>query len=356
MPYYPEQTHVIPLATILRERRLPVPGEVVVRQGASVIAADVVARAAASSRHEIIDVASAFGVPTEKVSDFLKVDPGDAVEKGQPLAERRGFLGKTTVTAPIDGTVALVEGGRVVLETAPESIELKAAMSGSVAAVLPRYGVQIQTVGALIQGVWGSGGVESGALRLVSEDVEGELEPGTISFDHGGAIIVSRVPIGPEAMDAAVEQRVRGMIAPSMRASLIEKAKSLEGTSLVLTEGFGLRPMSDAVFNLLRDHDGREAVLIATEPERWQGNRPEIIIPLLASGELPATLRVGEPIDVGRRVRLLRDPYAGLVGTVTALPDSPRPAESGLTVSGALVNVGAGHEVFVPLANLEILG
>lgn len=356
MAYYPEQTHVLPLATILRERRLSVPGEVVVRQGASVIAADVVARAAASSRHEIIDVASALRVAPDNASDYLLVDEGDSVDKGQVIAERRRFLGKATVTAPIDGIVALVERGRVVLESAPESIELKAAMSGSVAAVLPRYGVQIQTVGALIQGVWGSGGVESGGLRVCSDEVEGELEPSAIRFDHGGAIIVSRVPLSAEAMDAAVEQRVRGIIAPAMRASLIEKATALETTSIVLTEGFGLRVMSDAIFNLLQDHDGREAVLIATEVERWQRNRPEIIIPLLSPSELPTTPRVGDPVRVGARVRLLRAPYAGLVGVVSALPLRPGVVESGLKVHGALVDLGAGRIVFAPLANLELLG
>lgn len=356
MSYYPKQTHVVPLATILRQRRLSVPGTVIAKQGASVIAADVVARAETSSRHEIIDVASALGISTDDVDDALTVGQGDEVKAGQVLAARRRFLRRRAVTAPFDGRVARVERGHVVLEAAPEVVELKAAMSGTVAAVLPDYGVQIQTIGALIEGVWGSGGVESGGLRIVSEETKGELEPRAITFDHGGAIIVSRVAIGPEAMDAAVEQRVRGIIAPSMHAAHIGKAKSLEVTSIVLTEGFGLRPMSDAIFNLLRDHERREAVLIATEPERWQGNRPEIIIPLFNPTDLPSTPRVGEPVRVGSRVRLLRDPYAGLVGTVRDLPDAPRRVESGLLVRGAWVDVGAGREVFAPLANLELLG
>src|SRR5690606_37406522 len=156
--------------------------------------------------------------------------------------------------------------------------------------------------------------------------------------------------------DAAVEQRVRGIIAPAMRASLIEKATALETTSIVLTEGMDLRVTPDAIFNLLQHPDGREAVLIATEMERRQRNRPAAIIPPLAPSELPTTPRVGDPVRVGARVRLLRAPYAGLVGVVSALPLRPGVVESGLKVHGALVDLGGGRVVFAPLANLELLG
>lgn len=356
MTYYPKQTHVIPLATILRERRLPVPGEVLVRQGASVVAADVVARAAVSTHHAVLDVASRLGISAARVDDFLVVDRGQKVEAGQVLAERRRFLRKVRVTAPVEGVIALVEDGRVVLEAEPEVIELRAAMGGVVAAITPRYGVQIQTVGALIQGVWGNGGVQTGPLRVVSAAESGELPASAINLDHGGAIIVSRVAIGEEALSAAVEQRVRGVVAPSMRASLVPVVKALEGTSLVLTEGFGARPMSDVVFKLLREHEGREAVLIGAEPGRWQSGRPEVIVPLLSHTQMAAIPRVGEPVRVGNRVRLLREPHRGLVGVVTALPDAPMPVDSGIKALGAQVDAGEEQTVFVPFANLELLG
>jgi hypothetical protein len=356
MPYYPEQTHFAPLATILRDRTLSVPGEVVVKRGSTVVAADVVARAAASSRRVILDVAEELGISADMVESSLMVGVGDAVEEGQPLARRRGFLTSAVLRAPVGGIVVLIEGGRMILEAEPEAIELRAIVPGTVTTVMPGRGVQIRTVGALIEGVWGSGGVEAGAMRVVGREAGGELPGAAITMGEGGAVLVTHVPLSDEALEAAGEHRVRGIIAPSMRASLIPKAKVLESTSIVLTEGFGRSMMTEAIYNLLRDHEGREAVLIATAPERWSARRPEVIIPLSSPGQLPPVPHTGEPLGVGSRVRLLRDPYTGLVGTVTVLPEAPRSVESGLTARGACVDLGKGREAFVPLANLELLG
>jgi hypothetical protein len=109
------------------------------------------------------------------------------------------------------------------------------------------------------------------------------------------------------------------------------------------------------VFELISTNAGREVVLIGQEPSRWATSRPEIIIPIDFPGERPKALDVGAALEVGRRVRLLCDPYTGEIGEVTALPGEPQPAENGLTTLGARVRLGARREVFVPLPNLEMI-
>jgi hypothetical protein len=356
--YYPEQSFVSPLATISRERMLSVQGTVRAHLGRQVAASDTVAAAEIMSDRVIVEVADLLGVPADEIGDYLNVFVDDAVEAGQVIAQKKGFLGGKVVRAPIDGMVTVSEGGRLVLEGAPDIVELKAAMPGTVTHVVEGFGVQLQTVGALIQGVWGAGGVSTGALQVIGTEFgAGDvLPPGVITLDQRGAILLSRVPVSEEFLLKADEQRVRGLIIPGMRAALTDVARSLDGVAVVLTEGFGHRMMADEVFELIGANAGREVVLIGQEPSRWSTARPEIIIPIDFPGEMPKALDVGAALEVGRRVRLLRDPYAGEIGEVTALPAEPQPVENGLATLGARVRLGARREVFVPLANLEMIG
>jgi hypothetical protein len=60
--FYPDQTVILPMTTIRRERLLPldVPGAVLVREGDRVSAVDVVARGVRSSRSVILDLQRAL--------------------------------------------------------------------------------------------------------------------------------------------------------------------------------------------------------------------------------------------------------------------------------------------------------
>ncbi len=363
--YYPEQTYVAPLVTILRNRMLKVPGEVVAQPGKFVAASDVVARGQVWSERVLVDVAEQLGISPEDVDAIEKtigVEVGDKVELGQAIAKRRRFLGSKTVRSPIEGSVAVIEGGRVVIEGKPENIELRAAIPGIVTEIIEGRGVQIQTVGALVQGMWGTGGLNAGTLEVIGEEFEaGDVLPGgLITLDQRSKILLTHVPLGAEALENADKHRVRGLIAPSMHASLIEMARSLDGVSLVLTEGFGRNTMTDEVYKLLKSHVRREVVLIANEPSRWKDSgHPEVFVPVDAAIDLPETLQTCVPLEVGSRVRMLRAPHIGEVGTVTALPDVLMPIENGMQVQGAMVDLGhamdLSGDVFVPLANLELM-
>jgi hypothetical protein len=113
--------------------------------------------------------------------------------------------------------------------------------------------------------------------------------------------------------------------------------------------------MSAPVFHLLTTNDGREASISGKTQSRWGTVRPEIVIPLPAEARPPALTEPRAPLEAGARVRLVRAPYVGAVGTVIALPTRPRTIDTGARVNGAEVDLGQEAPVFVPLANLEVL-
>jgi hypothetical protein len=58
---------------------------------------------------------------------------------------------------------------------------------------------------------------------------------------------------------------------------------------------------------------------------------------------------------VGRRVRVLRDPYKGREGSVVSLPEGLQPLPNGIRVQCADVELGETGLVRLPVANLDIL-
>ncbi len=65
---------------------------------------------------------------------------------------------------------------------------------------------------------------------------------------------------------------------------------------------------------------------------------------------------VGAPLNVGARVRIVRPPHLGAVGTVTAIVPKAQRVASGARLQGAQVELGGGTgKVFVPYVNLELL-
>jgi hypothetical protein len=55
-------------------------------------------------------------------------------------------------------------------------------------------------------------------------------------------------------------------------------------------------------------------------------------------------------------IRLKRDPNMGTTGKIVDLPESPILLDNGLRVMAAQVQLVTGETMFVPLANLEVLG
>jgi len=153
----------------------------------------------------------------------------------------------------------------------------------------------------------------------------------------------------------AADLELSALIAPSMHVDLRETALR-QTIPVILTEGFGNQPMSEVVYNLLTHNSGRPALIDATEPKRWSSDRPEIVIPLPSGGIAPPTPEADQALVEGAFVRITRAPLAGMAGRVRRLVETPRPVENGLRLSGAEVQLTSGQTVFVPLANLEMLG
>jgi hypothetical protein len=107
----------------------------------------------------------------------------------------------------------------------------------------------------------------------------------------------------------------------------------------------------------LRTLEGRQASINGATQIRAGVIRPEIVVPHdgLVPGAAPAGADLEQILAEGSRVRIIRAPYFGRLGQVTALPSELTEIETESTVRIALVRLDAGEEVRVPRANLEII-
>lgn len=356
--YFPEQRHVLALTTIRRERLLPegVIGDVEARQGERLDLRDVVARGALPARYLILDAMQYFRLKRpQDVDGLLLVEVGAPVEAGQVIAGRAGERGRK-LAAPVGGVIAHVGDGRIIVQETPEPVEAQAGLSGQVIAVRERRGVVIETTGAVLQGVWGNNRLSVGPLRLLPEAGLAALAGDQLDLDYRGVVAVQREPLEADSFAAAAGIGISGLVAPSMSPALIDMATGLR-LAVLLTEGFGARPMSSFEFSFLEALNGRQATIDAVTPSRDAARLPELIVNLPpGAGQRPPAPAEDVTLRVGLNVRPTRGEYAGLVGQIVHLPKTPYLLENGLRVFCAQVQFASGTSAFIPLANLEVYG
>ena len=346
-------THILALTTILRERLLPVPGLVTVRLSQRVSASDVVAEARWAREHVLLDVARKLGISTVTADRMIRCKVGDDLASNTLVASGSGLFPQELRT-PREGRVVAVGGGRVLLEVGETNVELRAGLPGQVMQVVPDRGVVIQTAGALIQGMWGNGRIETGTMVNLMEKPDSTLEAGRLDVSLRGSVILGGMVRDAETLRAAAELPVRGLILSSLNPSLIPMALQMRYSILVM-DGFGKLPMNSAAYRLLSTNAKRDATVNAEMPDRYSGARPEVIIPLPVSVE-PAQPNDVETFAPGQQVRLRAAPNFGMIASLIRLRPGLTTLPSGLRAPAADVRMEGGEEILVPLANLEVVG
>ena len=136
-----------------------------------------------------------------------------------------------------------------------------------------------------------------------------------------------------------------------------DRSATLRLGSSLEPEGFGEIAMASRTHRLLAEHAGREASVNGTTQIRAGVMRPEIVIPL-AEGTTPedgGRRPVEGLLETNTPVRVIRDPYFGLIGRVADLPSEPQVLGSESRARVLTVNAAGGQTVVVPRANIEII-
>jgi hypothetical protein len=360
--------------TIIKTRRLPLKGTVLSTTGTWVAPADKVARAELPGIMQPIKVASKLGIEPSEVPALLTVKVGDKVNRGDIVAVTKGMWGlfKSECKSTTTGTVELISNitGNVGVREAPTPIEVDAYIPGRIIEVLDGEGVVIEAHGALIQGIFGIGGERRGEIMMITAGPDEPITADMITSAHAGKIIVGGSNLSGDALRKAHELGVTGIVVGGIvDKDLIDYLGYDIGVAitghenipltLVLTEGFGTIAMAGRTFNLLKSLTGKTASICGATQIRAGVIRPEVIVAddtENAGGNAADEVVPSFSLEPGTNIRIIREPYFGLLATVTALPHHLVTVGSGaeVRVLEARLNT-TGEIVTVPRANVEIV-
>ncbi len=180
--------------TLRVQRVLPIKGEVLVQNGETVGAEQVVAQTFMPGDITPLNMANLLSMPPGDVAECMLKEQGDRIEVGEPLAQTKGIFGrfKTTYTSKHAGVLETISDitGQVIIRGEPIPIQVQSYLPGQVIEVFPDEGIAIESDVTYVQGIFGIGGEAYGTIRMAAVSHEQELVADMITPDMKGGVIV----------------------------------------------------------------------------------------------------------------------------------------------------------------------
>ncbi len=354
-----------------KERRLPLQGEVLVKQGQRVKHDTIVARTDLPGAVYPLNVANQLKILPGDISSYMTKQVGESAKKGDVVAETKGIFGlfKSYAHAPCDGTIENISSvtGQVLFREPPIPVQIDAFIDGTVKEILPKEGVVIESPCSFIQGIFGIGGEACGEVMVLTEDRTQELTASMITADCKGKVIVGGSFIDYQAITKAIEVGAVGVVVGGLDDKTLRDflgydlgvaitGREDKGITLILTEGFGRIDMAKATFELLSKKQGQLASINGATQIRAGVIRPVIVIPAEQDGDFPESVETESAgMQVGSMVRIIRQPYFGYVGEVIELPPELTVLESESKARVVKLRLEDGTEHLLPRANVELI-
>ncbi len=363
---------VLEHTVLTKQRRLPLPGEIVVKKGSKVSAEEVVARTNLPGNVQTLNVAGLLGILPAEMDDVMLRKAGEACAKDEVVAESKGFFGlfKSHVKSPIQGQIESISKitGQVILREPPIPVEVIAYIDGEVVDIIKNEGVEIRTSGSFIQGIFGIGGETIGHIAMAVNDPNEVLTADLIDKSFKDKVIIGGSMAEYAALEKARDVGARGVVVGGIEDQDLKKFMGYDigvaitgsenvGITLIATEGFGKLRMADRTFELLKSLSGRKTSMNGATQIRAGVMRPELIAPTIdaSAAKKRADLSSGAGLENGTKVRIIREPYFGLIGRVVGLPVALASIETEAKVRVLDVELDDKRKVTLPRANVEII-
>lgn len=365
--------------TLLRKRRvLPLKGDVLVAKGNVLKAEDVVARTELPGKVRSTNVVNKLGIQPQELRGYMLKKEGDPVKKNEPIAEVKSFIKwfGTVCTSPITGSVESVSTvtGQVLFREPPRPVQVHAYVDGKVVEVLENEGVVMETFATFIQGIFGVGGEVTGELAIAADSPDEVLNSDRITEKLRDKIVVGGSLVQHDTIERAKKMGVKAIIIGGLYDEDLKEMLGYDlgvaitgseniGITLIITEGFGQISMAHKTFELLKSRAGSKASVNGATQIRAGVVRPEIIIPHPPGGEGWAGAASSETeieaeregLKEGDIVRVIREPFFGMIGKVKTLPSEPQQIETESKVRVLEVEFSDSRVAVIPRANVEMV-
>lgn len=356
-------------------RNLVGEGKIFVSKNQEVTPSDIIASTNVSAGFRNLNLAESLKVAPSEVQKYMKRSLGQRIYKGELLAARTSFFGgKKIVISPTDGVLDFLnpKTGEIRMSFLPKKADLPASVFGIVDSIDQQRGqIVIRTQVSIVHGMFGSGRIRDGVLRLIGRR-DGLISKSFISPKYEGQILVGGSLVFRDGITSAISSSVAGIITgganaedyKSMAGGKLVFPKKIDndiGVSVIACEGFGSLPIGDDIYEILSIFDGK---FISVD-----GNRALIYLPSFSSSSLIAVRKSAIPpqglvasdtlpqmseLSLGLRVRIIGNSYCGQQGKIVALDKTETKIISGINTFLVTIETKR-RKIQVPVANLEII-
>jgi hypothetical protein len=362
--------------TIIKKlRMLPVFGKVLVKENELVSYEDVIAKTSVPGNKHLIKISEKLDTYPEKLKEVMIKGVGEYCEKDEVIALKKGFLSltKREFRSPISGIIERISGitGEIIISEPEVSLEINSHIPGKIEKVIPDQGALIRSFGSFIQGIFGIGGEVIGDLMMIAKNNNDIIDADMIPTSCENKILVCGSLVNGEFLVKARNNGACGIIVGGIMDEDLYELLGYEigvaitgnediGITIIVMEGFGKMDMSENVFNILKKNDGKKACIDGTTQIRAGVIRPEVIIPKLEDEGINFSYMEDEidnikGLNLGTKIRIIREPYFGHLGIVVSLPPELQKIETESAVRILQVELEEGEIVTIPRANVEII-
>ncbi|MCG2767158.1 MAG: hypothetical protein ABIK79_17070 [Chloroflexota bacterium] len=325
--------------------------------GDTVEANDIITQSSVPGWIQIVDLAKALGVPRGMALLYATVTSGEFVEEGDVLARRSilGSLWQRTCVAPVSGRITDLTDGLIFIRSSPQLTMPGARLARKVDDTRSPHGGTTEAASVVLRGVWGAGASARGPLHLLVSAPGERLSWKSIGLDCKGNVVVVGAWLDRAILLRATRLRVCGIVAGGIDPQLVPEARH-SSVPLLITEGAGVMPISEIIFELLAEHQGTEVLISGGQGSEWEKPGSELVLPLAAEEAQGITKIPGtRALQAGDPVRLTRPPYQGYSGTVIGAESRLTRYRSGVQCPAVWVQLSDGRRVYVPYTNLELM-
>jgi len=317
-----------------------------------------------------VDVAEQLKCKPSEVPQNMLRHVGQEVKKGQMIAKKgdlQAFFTKTAA-APVSGIISEVDPatGKVTISRPFKQVVVSAYLSGTVSSVTPGEGCVVRTPGIRLGGIFGIGKETHGDIMVLTQSHEDVLTAEMVGPQCAGKVIVGGSFATNEALQKALEVGARGVVTGTVNYFNLTESLGVKlgvgitgqediELTVVLTEGFGRLAMRQEVWETLKALEGLSASVNGATQIRAGAIRPEIVVPLPSyEGAIGNDCVIDEDMQIGMRVRVVSEPFFGVVGVVSEIVKEPLAIETEARVPVVKVRTGNGSSAIIPRANLEV--
>jgi len=354
---------------IVKDRLLPLKGNVHVKQEDIVDSDTIVASTEIPGNVQMVNIANELNIDVNQVDNCMLVNPNDTIEKNQLIAQSQGIFGmfKTDVKSPIDGKIINISNitGQVVIAEHPVPINVDAYIPGKIKNIYDNEGVMIDSVGTFVQGIIGIGGEQKGEMIILVDKCSDFVQLSDIDDNLKDKIVVCGSYINLDIYKKAKSVGIKGIVCGGVDYNDISEILGYslgvaitgteDTTTLILTEGFGRMNMADRTFNILKENNNKYVSINGATQIRAGVLRPEIFVKSEGSGENKSFNDDDLIISENSIVRVIREPYFGRIGKIVSLPTELMTMKSETKVRVAEVEFKDKTTEIIPRANLEVI-